>query len=248
MPLFRESNPGGARFFARPDRPWGPPSLLYNGYRVFPGAKYDRGVLLTTHPLLVPWSWKSRAIPPTTLWATTGPVTGTLYLSTMPVLLKFNEIRPIWYSHWSLRNCAVLLTVYKAVFAILLSSKHSAHKYTFNSTSTSRHDSHIYKADNSPFDCVTGKQACITHLITFKKFGSQGTHPTMLPILTSPASAALWEQCTHARPPTQTHRNTTQSTPQMRRSTRILCTSSLHVRNIKKDSASNMSRNIKTII
>ena len=33
------SNPGGARFFARPDRPWGPPSLLYNGYRVFPGCK-----------------------------------------------------------------------------------------------------------------------------------------------------------------------------------------------------------------
>ena len=25
----------GTRFSARPDRPWGPPSLLYNGYRVF---------------------------------------------------------------------------------------------------------------------------------------------------------------------------------------------------------------------
>ena len=24
---------------ARPERPWGPPSLLYNGYRVFPGGK-----------------------------------------------------------------------------------------------------------------------------------------------------------------------------------------------------------------
>ena len=23
----------------RPDRPWGPPSLLYNGYRIFPGGK-----------------------------------------------------------------------------------------------------------------------------------------------------------------------------------------------------------------
>jgi len=23
-------------FRTRPDRPWGPPSLLYNGYRVFP--------------------------------------------------------------------------------------------------------------------------------------------------------------------------------------------------------------------
>ena len=29
----------GTRFSARPDRPWGPPSLLYNRYRVFPGGK-----------------------------------------------------------------------------------------------------------------------------------------------------------------------------------------------------------------
>ena len=42
----------------------------------FPGVKYGRGVLLTTHPLLVPRSWKSRAIPLPTLWATTGLVTG----------------------------------------------------------------------------------------------------------------------------------------------------------------------------
>jgi len=46
----------------------------------FPGVKYGRGVLLTTHPLLVPWSWKSRAIYLHTLWATTGPVAGKLYL------------------------------------------------------------------------------------------------------------------------------------------------------------------------
>jgi len=45
----------------------------------FQGVKCGRGVLLTTHPLLVPWSWKSRAIPLPTLWATTGPVKGTLY-------------------------------------------------------------------------------------------------------------------------------------------------------------------------
>ena len=46
----------------------------------------SRGVLLTTHPLPVPWSWKSRAIPLPTLWATTGPVTGALYLFTYVVL------------------------------------------------------------------------------------------------------------------------------------------------------------------
>jgi hypothetical protein len=32
------------------DRPWGPPSLLYNGYRVFPGIKSVRSVTLTIHP------------------------------------------------------------------------------------------------------------------------------------------------------------------------------------------------------
>jgi len=38
----------------------------------FPGVKCGQGVLLTTHPLLVPWSWKSRTIPLPTLWATPG--------------------------------------------------------------------------------------------------------------------------------------------------------------------------------
>ena len=33
-------NPGGEKIFCiRPDRPWGPSSLPYNGYRVFPGGK-----------------------------------------------------------------------------------------------------------------------------------------------------------------------------------------------------------------
>jgi len=33
----------GVRFSARPDRPWDPPSLPYNGYRVFPGGKERPG-------------------------------------------------------------------------------------------------------------------------------------------------------------------------------------------------------------
>ena len=35
----------------------------------FPGVKSGRGVTLTPHPLLVPWSWKRRAIPLLPLWA-----------------------------------------------------------------------------------------------------------------------------------------------------------------------------------
>jgi len=67
------SNPGRDEIF-RPSRPalgltqppvkWVPVS--------FPDVKCGRGVLLTAHPLLVPQSWKSRAIPLPTLWGTPG--------------------------------------------------------------------------------------------------------------------------------------------------------------------------------
>ena len=38
-----ESRWGCEIFRTCPDRPWGPPSLLYNGYRVFPGSKERPG-------------------------------------------------------------------------------------------------------------------------------------------------------------------------------------------------------------
>ena len=41
----------GEIFQIRPDRPWGPPSLLYNGYRVFPGGRAAGGLALTIHHL-----------------------------------------------------------------------------------------------------------------------------------------------------------------------------------------------------
>ena len=41
----RRSNPVGREIFpTRPDRRWGPSSLLYNGYRAFPGGKVAGGV------------------------------------------------------------------------------------------------------------------------------------------------------------------------------------------------------------
>jgi len=39
----RDRIPVWTRFSARPDRPWGPPCLLLNGYRVFPGGKVRPG-------------------------------------------------------------------------------------------------------------------------------------------------------------------------------------------------------------
>jgi len=65
------SNPGGDEIF-RPSRP----ALGHNQppvkwvTRLSLGLKCGRGVMLTTHPLLVPRSWKSRGIHLPTLWAT----------------------------------------------------------------------------------------------------------------------------------------------------------------------------------
>jgi hypothetical protein len=58
---------------------WAHPAPCTMGTGSFPGVNYGRVVLLTPYPLLVPWSWNSRAIPLPTLGATTGAVTGTLY-------------------------------------------------------------------------------------------------------------------------------------------------------------------------
>ena len=44
-----------------------PPVLWVPGS--FPGVKIGRGVMLTPQPRLVPWSWKSRAMPLLPLWA-----------------------------------------------------------------------------------------------------------------------------------------------------------------------------------
>jgi hypothetical protein len=60
----RGSNPGrGEILRSCPDRPWGPPSLLYNGCRVFPGGRKRPGRDADPPSLLVPRSKKqSRAI------------------------------------------------------------------------------------------------------------------------------------------------------------------------------------------
>ena len=63
-----ESRWGGEIFRTSPDQPWGPPTLLYNGYRVLPGGKERPGRDADPSPLLVTWSRKGRAIPLLPLW------------------------------------------------------------------------------------------------------------------------------------------------------------------------------------
>ena len=60
----------GARFSAPVQTgPGAHPTSCTIGTGSFPVLKSGRGVGLTTHPLLVPWSRKSRAIPLLPLWA-----------------------------------------------------------------------------------------------------------------------------------------------------------------------------------
>ena len=69
----------GKIFRTYPDRLRRPPSLLYNGYRVYLGGKGGRGVTFTTRPFLVPRLRNSWAIPPLTLWVLLGLLWGSLY-------------------------------------------------------------------------------------------------------------------------------------------------------------------------
>jgi hypothetical protein len=90
----------GEIFCTYPDRLRGPPSLLYDGYRVFPGGKSGRGVMLTTHPLLVPRLRKSWAISPLTLWVLLGLLRGYLYL--YPLLYVYTRTLQFTHEHCSL--------------------------------------------------------------------------------------------------------------------------------------------------
>jgi len=69
---FPGSNPGGDEIF-RPSRPaLSPTQPPVKWVPDLSRGKVRPGVLLTTHPLLVPRSWKSTAIPLPTVWGTPG--------------------------------------------------------------------------------------------------------------------------------------------------------------------------------
>ena len=94
--MYQKKIPVGRDFPPVQTGPGAHPASCTMGNRSFPGLKYGRGVLLTTHPLLVPWSWKSRAIPLPTLWATTGPVMGKLYFThTVHSAVNYRNIQAI---------------------------------------------------------------------------------------------------------------------------------------------------------
>ena len=68
------------RFSVRPDRPWGPPSLLYNGYRVFHGGKVRPGRAADHSPPSSAAVMEEYSYTSTHPLGHTRPVTGSLYL------------------------------------------------------------------------------------------------------------------------------------------------------------------------
>ena len=65
-----ESRWGGDESFCTyPDQPWAQPASCTMGTGSFPRVKSGPGLTLTPHPLLMPWSRKSRYIPLHPLWA-----------------------------------------------------------------------------------------------------------------------------------------------------------------------------------
>ena len=66
------TRPVGTRFSPVQTGPGAHPASCTMGTGSFPGVKRGRRMLLTTHLLLVPRSWKTKAIPLPTLWATPG--------------------------------------------------------------------------------------------------------------------------------------------------------------------------------
>jgi hypothetical protein len=114
--------PGGGEIFRpRPDRPWGPPSLLFNGYGVFPGVR-GRGVALSTHSHLAlrlkkEQSYKS--VPPLGL---RGLFESELYLYLYLIILAsrrivwemmFEDVNVMWHAGadpggWGLKFVQIL--------------------------------------------------------------------------------------------------------------------------------------------
>ena len=88
---------GGEIFRTCPDRPWGRPNLLY---RIFPGGKAARDVVLNTQPNLAPRlkkEWSYTSTPPLCL---RGLFQGDFYLYLLPLTACCFVTFRHFYSHY----------------------------------------------------------------------------------------------------------------------------------------------------
>jgi hypothetical protein len=105
----RKENPGGGEIFRTcPDRPCGTPSLLYNGYRIFPGGKVRLDRDAYPHLLLVPRSKIEYTLPKgfrglrngeTYLISNCYRVAVKSAVSVVWYLLGYSRVRLLWFSY-----------------------------------------------------------------------------------------------------------------------------------------------------
>jgi len=92
-------HPDGEEIFRTcPDRPWSPPSLLYNGYRVFPGGKEWPGRDADPSPPSSTMVMKEYILP---LWAV-RPVQS-LSACTCVLYNKYSKTPPLTSVHFAIR-------------------------------------------------------------------------------------------------------------------------------------------------
>ena len=100
---------GGEIFRTCPDRPWGPPSLLYSEYRVFSGVTSGRGMTLTPHPFLVPPMGRTACTEPQCLYKgalnlftfLSGRIHSTILFMPHPLGVTQNPLRCLsFYTLW----------------------------------------------------------------------------------------------------------------------------------------------------
>ena len=97
-----ESRLRGRDFLHCPDRPWGPPSLLYNGYRVLPGGKLRPGRDADPSApsnAVVKKGYSYTSTPPMGRRACTEPqclYKGALYLSPFGVCVRLSQSVDSW--------------------------------------------------------------------------------------------------------------------------------------------------------
>ena len=84
-----ESRWGSEVFRTRPDRPWCPPSLLYNGYRVFSASRPAEATRLPPTPSSAEVQ-ESRAIPLLHLWAYVAHRVNFTFTLSLPVSSDFS--------------------------------------------------------------------------------------------------------------------------------------------------------------
>jgi len=98
----------GTIFFARPDRSWGQPSLLQNGYRVFPRGKVRPGRAADHSPPSSAAVMEEQSYTSTHPLGHTGPVTGSLYLY---ISVKDTRFHTITVSNFVVPTRSVRLVV-----------------------------------------------------------------------------------------------------------------------------------------